>query len=77
MAASIELAAMAVIEDDRINTRPGTLLRGATMVRTVIAWYGGWKAWEPCMLHLQIRPDGSVRTVVGTPGEATNMERLL
>jgi hypothetical protein len=47
------------------------------MLRVVIADHGGWKAWEPTMLHVQVRPDGSVRTIVGTPDEARNMERLL
>lgn len=58
---------------------PGALLGGIAMLRTVIANYGGWgwKVWEPSMLHLQVRPDGCVRAIVGTPDEAMNMERLL
>lgn len=59
---------------------PGALLHGVAILRVVIADDGGWKvwkAWEPTMLHVQVRPDGSVRTIVGTPDEARNMERLL
>jgi len=37
---------------------PGTLLRDVGALRTVVADHGGWKAWDPHMLHLIVGGGG-------------------